>query len=278
MAEPAVVTHAFDEVAPRYDATFTDGTLGRWLRNVVWSEMSCAYASGDTVLDLGCGTGEDACHLAGRGVNVIATDASGAMLEVTAAKARRYGADGRVTLHRLDLLSSYIETDLTSLTSGRMIDGAYSDFGPLNCVPDRAPLARALAKVIKPGGTVIAVVMSPLCPWEAGWYLVHAHPRTAVRRLRHGVHSVVGGREFRVWYPSPRRLRREFDPHFAHVKTVGVGVILPPSDLGHVVSHAPGLFNRLNAMDDRIRGTLPGQWLNDHYLSVFRRRDEGGCR
>jgi len=278
VAEPAISSHAFDDVAPSYDATFTHGQLGRWLREVVWREMAPLFTAGDTVLDLGCGTGEDACYLAGRGVAVVAADASPGMLGETATKASLLGVADRVSIHRLDLLGPRIESDLASLTGDRALDGAYANFGPFNCVPDRRRLARGLSGVIKPGGALLAVVMVPLCPWEVGWYLIHAHPRTAIRRFRRGIRSQVGGGELRVWYPSPRRLREEFDPYFEHVTTLGVGVMLPPSDLGHLVSYAPGLFRQLNAVDERIRGTIPGQWLNDHYLSIFRRRDEGGRR
>jgi ubiquinone/menaquinone biosynthesis C-methylase UbiE len=273
MADRVAPAHAFDGVADRYDETFTNRQLGRWLRDVVWRELDAAFSPGDTVLDLGCGTGEDACHLAQTGVAVVATDASTVMLDVARSKALRGGVDDRITLTRLDLMSVNDATDLTWLFHGRSFDGAHSNFGPLNCVPDRRPLARALGAAIKPGGTLIAVVMGPVCPWEIGWYLLHGHPRTSGRRFRRGVHSRVGNEDIRVWYPSPRRLRSELRPEFAHVRTIGVGIFLPPSDLGRLVARAPGLSRWANGLDERWRGRFPWTWLNDHYLTVFRRRD-----
>lgn len=275
MAEQIAAPHAFDDVAPRYDHEFTDQLLGEWLRSVVWREMATLFHPGDSVLDLGCGTGEDACHLALRGINVTAFDASAGMLAMAKSKADQRGVADRLRLTRFDLRDVDSATDLTELTAGRSVDGAYADFGPLNCLANRRPLAAALANVVKPGGSVIAVVMGPACPWEFGWYLLQGHPRTAVRRFRRGVRSKVGSGEIRVWYPSPRRLRAEFNPHFRHVKTIGVGVFLPPSDLGRLVARTPRLFAALNALDERARERFPWTWLNDHYLSVLRRRDEG---
>jgi SAM-dependent methyltransferase len=264
--------HAFDGVAPRYDATFTDQQLGRWLREVVWRELDRAYAPEDTVLDLGCGTGADAHHLAERGVRVIATDASSGMLDIARHKAEIDGRSDRVSFAQLDLRDMGRNELPAIISETAPLTGAFSDFGPLNCLPERRSLASCLARVIRPGGLFIAVVMGPFCPWETLWYALHAHPRTAIRRLRSGVRSQVGAGEVSVWYPSPRALRSEFATGFEHVKTLGVGIALPPSDLGHLIPKAPRLFAAANELDERLRAHRPFTWLNDHYLIVFRRR------
>jgi ubiquinone/menaquinone biosynthesis C-methylase UbiE len=79
---PAAV---FDTLAPGYDACFTESVLGRTLRRTVWSWLDGVFAPGDRVLELNCGTGEDALHLATRGVQLVATDASAPMLDVARA-------------------------------------------------------------------------------------------------------------------------------------------------------------------------------------------------
>ena len=269
--------HPFDAVAGRYDAAFTDQLLGRWLRSAVWARLEEQFAPGDHVLDLGCGTGEDAVWLARRGVSVTAVDASPGMLAVAGAKAREAGVADQITFARLDLRTAAAGFPTVALRGsadslGRF-DGALSDFGPLNCLPDRRPLAEALAGAIRPGGTLVTVVMGPLCPWEIAWYLAHGHPRTALRRFRAGRPARVGSGAVPVWYPSPRRLRREFAPAFDHRETVGVGLLLPPSDLGRLVARRPQLFRSLRALETRLAGTWAGVWLSDHYLSVFVRRD-----
>src|SRR5262249_13745568 len=72
----AATPAAFDAVAHRYDAEFSDRWLGETLRRQVWRELAPLVKPGSHVLDLGCGTGEDAVWLAGRGARVCATDAS----------------------------------------------------------------------------------------------------------------------------------------------------------------------------------------------------------
>ncbi|MFN2468024.1 MAG: class I SAM-dependent methyltransferase [Gaiellaceae bacterium] len=262
-----VLAPPFDAVAPGYDPAFTDQLLGRWLREAVHERLARAFATGSHVLELGCGTGEDAVLLARRGVRVTATDASGAMLAEAEAKVARAGLTGHVSLARLDLGAP---PDAASL--GRF-DGAFSNFGAVNCVGDRRPLWKALAGAVVPGGQVVLVVMGPLCAWEVGWHLAHARPSTAFRRLRAGAPAHVGaGARTPVWYPSPRRLRGELEPWFAHRETSALGVLLPPSYLASLVARRPRAFDLLRRVERRLARRFPAAWLADHYVSVFGRR------
>jgi len=94
-----------------------------------------------------------------------------------------------------------------------------------------------------------------------------------LRRFRDGAPAHAGGGgTVRVWYPSARRVRAELAPLFRHVRTRGIGVLLPPSEAFHLVDRAPRLFGALGRLERRISGTLPARWLNDHYLMVLERR------
>ena len=116
--------------------------------------------------------------------------------------------------------------------------------------------------------------MGPLCPWEWGWYLARGRLRTAFRRFRRGGAARVGdGAMTRVWYPSPRRLRTEFEPYFRPLQTLGIGVLLPPTFARSLVDRRPGFFERLAALDRRAGRVFPGTWLNDHYLTLFERTE-----
>ena len=76
----------FDRIAADYDALWTTTPIGRAQRNLVWREMDALFHPGERILDIGCGTGEDAAHFAARGVQVYATDASPAMVQVARAR------------------------------------------------------------------------------------------------------------------------------------------------------------------------------------------------
>jgi SAM-dependent methyltransferase len=236
----------FDTVAERYDAEFTETRLARWLRPRVWAHLH--FLPGSSVLELGCGTGEDAAWLTARGVSVLATDVSPAMLEV----ARRKVPQARFELQ-----------DASALNLSETFDGAFANFGVLNCVPDLGALAASLP--VRRGGRFIAVVMAPFCLWETAWYLLHGDLQRATRRWRPAT-ADIGGRHLPVWYPSPRTLAEDFAPHFVLRQCEGLGTLLPPSYLAHLVERWPEWPARLD-------GRLPfGHLWADHYVAVFERR------
>lgn len=262
----------FDAAAGGYDRSFSGTELGRRLRDLVRRQIEDAFTAGGRVLELGCGTGEDSLWLARRGVRVVATDASSAMLEMTRCKVDDAGVGGLVETRRLDLERMEAEADELA----GPFDGALSNFGPLNCVGDRTPVARALARLVRPGGVVAAVLMGPFCPWEMAWHLLHLEPGTAFRRLRRGLPAHVGGgATIRVWYPSPARLRREFTDGFRPTGLAAIGCFLPPPYLAHLADTRPRIVSALAELENRWHRRFPFTWCGDHYLQCFERSPEG---
>ncbi|MBX3055091.1 MAG: methyltransferase domain-containing protein [Anaerolineae bacterium] len=269
---------AFDAFAPTYDADFTHTRLGQLLRQRVWRVLGQQFHAGQYVLELACGTGEDAVWLAQQGVHVTATDGSPEMVHVTAVKAEQAGVSDRVTAVTLSLQEiagernpyAVIRNPITDHESPiTSYDGVLSNFGGLNTTNDWRPLAESLARLVKPGGKVVLVVMGPWCPWEAGWHLAHGEWGTAVRRFRPSASAHIGGSAIPIWYPSARRLRREFAPWFHHLYTESLGLWLPPSYLGHLVERWPRLFTRLNQWE-RHTARLTGGW-GDHYILALQK-------
>ncbi len=263
---------AFDAVASEYDDDFSHSALGQMLRARLWTILEAEMPAHGRLLELGCGTGEDAVHLSRRGATVLATDQSTEMLMMTKAKAA--GAGVSVQTQRLDLEAPTLDDS----DQGRRFDGAWSSFGPLNCVADRQPLWRFLAQHIVPGGVVVLVVMAPLTPWDWLWFGGHGQLRAATRRLRSGrVANAGAGGRVRVWYPSWRQLVEESGAAFHLRRVEGIGALLPISEASHLVTRFPRLF-RLAARMERHLGRLP-PWpsLCDHYALVLERTNMGAA-
>jgi ubiquinone/menaquinone biosynthesis C-methylase UbiE len=259
----------FDAVAAGYDEHFTSSKIGRAQRASVWSELAKTFRSGDRVLEIGCGTGVDACFLAERGVRVIACDSSSQMI---AAATRRIQENGQQELVRPLLLRA---EDLDTLPAVELFDGAFSNFGPLNCVEDLRQFARGLAKLLKPGATALLCWMGPCCLWEIAWYLAHGNQDKAFRRLhRDGVVARISDAAFvRVHYPPVRLLARTFGPEFHLRSFKGVGVAVPPSYLESWAQRHPRLL-QLCERADLCMGRCPGiRTLADHVLLRFQRED-----
>src|SRR2546428_2798525 len=82
----------FDALADTYDESFSDSSIGRAQRRVVWMETDRTFRAGQRILEINCGTGIDALHLAHRGVAVLACDASPRMIAVARGRLARSSA------------------------------------------------------------------------------------------------------------------------------------------------------------------------------------------
>lgn len=246
---------AFDALAAGYDARFTGTPLGTALRQAVQRRLDARFAPGDRVLELACGTGEDAVHLGRRGVRVLATDAAEGMVERARAKIAAADLAATVEARRLPV------EDLGAL--GGPFDGAFSVFGGLNCVADHGAVAASLARLLRPGAAVLLGVMGPLVPWEWAWFLGRGEPRKAFRRLRRGG---VSWRGVTVRYPSPGTLRRAFAPAFRPLRLSAVGALLPPTEGEAWAGRHPRLLGALSRWERRLETFPPLPWLADHYL------------
>ena len=175
---------------------------------------------GTRVLELGCGTGAEAIHLAGRGVHVVATDAAPAMIAALAAKLAPGGpaaplAGGITPL----VLPAGRAGDLVDRYGRGAFDGAYSSFGPLNCEPNIAPVAAALAALVRPGGRVVlSLLINRYCLWETAWYLRAGQSGPAFRRWPGRAAATVRGawqeERITIFYWTPGAVERVFH-HFA---------------------------------------------------------------
>lgn len=254
----------FDELASSYDETFSRSVLGRRFREAVWAHLDGAFGPGDRVLDLGCGTGEDALHLARRGVRVFGIDASPTMVRRARRKASRAGLDGRVIVARAAI------EELPSLAlEAAPFDGVVSNFGALNCVEDLEAVARTLAERTRPGARVFLCVMGRFVPWEWVWYLLRGRPGDAFRRLRPGGATWRG---VRVRYPTPGGVARAFSDHFEARRPVAVGALLPPTYAETWALRHPRLIGILARAERRAEKVPPLPHLADHFLVELSRR------
>jgi SAM-dependent methyltransferase len=259
--------NAFDSVAADYDGPRGNNDLIQDMRSEMWRWLGATFAPGGRLIDLGCGTGLDAVHLAGLGFRITATDWSPLMVERTAVRAAAQHVTDRVRainvgaheLERLDETSAY--------------DGAYSNLGPLNCVPDLGHVSRECARVLRAGGKLLFTVIGRYCPWEVAHYLRRGRwARAKVRFARDAV--PVGMNNHTIWtrYYAPREFYRAFEPHFTLEHYRGLCVFAPPPYLAGVRDRHPRLHQRLWRLDRRVSGWPLIRGMGDHFLIVMRKR------
>ncbi len=247
---------AFDELARDYDASFANTPLGGALRALVWSRFDAAFGGARRVLDLGCGTGEDAIRLACRGTRVVAVDASPVMLRVAQEKARRSGCADRIEFRCLQLEL------LAGALAGETFDGALSNFGALNCVANLPVMLGELAAKLDSGAHFVFVLMGRYVPWEWLWYLLRADSVRAWRRLR----GPAPWRGLHVAYPSPAEVAAALRPFFRIEGLRPLGFALPPSYAAAWLNRRPRLLGALTRAE-RLAQKLPFlASCADHYI------------
>jgi ubiquinone/menaquinone biosynthesis C-methylase UbiE len=258
---------AFDALAEHYDDAFTNTLIGRAQRAVVWSEIDRQFKPGQNILEINCGTGVDALHLAERGVRVVACDASPGMI---AAARRRLACACSIAPVDLRVLPT---EELGRIEGDASFDGAFSNFAGLNCVEDLSSVGAELGRLLKPGGKMILCVFGRWCAWEILWYLARGDVRKAQRRLgREGCDvCLTEGASVRVSYPSVGDLRRSFAPWFRLEEWKGVGVAVPPSYAESIAEQYPRALHAAEILD-RVFGRIPVvKGLADHFLLTFER-------
>jgi ubiquinone/menaquinone biosynthesis C-methylase UbiE len=263
--QTAVSTEPFDSIALDYDRVFTNSAIGKAQRSQVSRQIERCFAPGNHVLELNCGTGEDALGLARCGVKVSAYDASPEMIRIANRKLRSGSLSSNVQF-------SVLRNEHLFRLEG-LFDGAVSNFAGLNCSLDWTSIADELARLVKPGGHVLLCVLGPRCLWEMVYYLLRGRFRKAFRRVRRGPSIArIDGTYLNVIYPSVNAARQLFSPGFLLCGWRGVGVFVPPSYCESHIQKRKGVLSLLASLD-LLLAHLPGvRGWGDHILLDFVRR------
>ena len=261
---------AFDSLAPKYDDLFTRSLIGRAQRGAVWDVILDVFEPGAHILEINCGTGEDALFLARHDISVVACDASQQMIHT--ARQRMQAEDPHA-----DIQFELLRTEhLSQLRPSELFDGALSNFSGLNCVANLDHAARDLASLLFPGAPVLICLSTRFCIAEMLWFLLHGEFRKAFRRTSGIATARVGEFEVKVHYPTLREVKRAFSPWFRLHSCLGIGVAVPPSYLEPTIRKRPRLLDLLRSIDKRISNLPLFRTMGDHMLLCFE-RVEGGC-
>jgi len=252
--------YAFDALAEGYDGQFTRTRIGTAMRSAVWARCAARFRPGFRILEMNCGTGEDARWLASRGMQVLATDISPRMIEVAQRKLTGLPEQQAVQCQTL-------AWEQLGRLAAAPFDGMLSNFGGLNCVADLPGAARSLATALKPGAIALLCIMGPRVPWEWLWFLAHGRPGAAFRRLRR--HREWSG--IALHYPSIAATVRAFAPNFRPLRVGAIGALLPPPYTEGSLGRYPRLLAALERLERRWEVQWPLPQLADHYLLELER-------
>ncbi len=257
--------NAFDYMAKNYDVRYLENVSMRLMRKRVRSELVRCFKREEEVLELGCGTGEDAVFLAERGCKVTAVDCSANMLKTAEEKIDENLKDAvrfaQVEISELELKFSEKER----------FDGIFSNFGALNTLSDPSIISGPVYDLLKTGGRFVVCIMPRHCIWD--WIIDLFSLRINAlfhRRSKKGTTLKVGSYEVKCYFPTPAEYRRAFKGLIPERCEV-LGLLYPPP---RFTDRHPGL-EKLWELTNRAE-SLIGNWnplcgLGDHFLLTMRK-------
>jgi ubiquinone/menaquinone biosynthesis C-methylase UbiE len=256
---------AFDRIAQDYDRIFTDSIIGRAQRDAVWAVLTRTFKRHDNILELNCGTGEDAIFLAGNDISVFASDASEKMIARAEQRLRSASPQLPATFCELSI------ERIGELHPETPFDGAFSNFSGLNCVADLDAVASSLAVLVRQGGRLVLCFSTRFCLAEFLYFVALGQWGKAVRRWKGHAKVQFEDTEFTVYYPTIRRIHQAFARYFRPCGCTGIGLTVPPSYLERWAVRHSGLFRLLHSLE-RPLATLPIlRGIGDHVLLCFER-------
>jgi SAM-dependent methyltransferase len=258
---------AFDSVAADYDGARGNNELIQDMRTEMWRWLDATYALGSCLIDLGCGTGLDAVRMAQRGHSIAATDWSAEMVGRTRDRAIKNRVADRVQALAIG------SHELGRLDGEAVYDGAYSNLGPLNCVPNLKDVSRQCARLLKPGGALVFTVIGRVCPWEIAHYLARRRWARATVRFSRSVVPVTMNKR-RIWthYYTPREFFRPFADAFSLQHYRGLCLFAPPPYLAGMREKHRAWYERLWLLDRRVAGWPLLRGMGDHFLMVMKKK------
>ncbi len=255
----------FDTAAATYDTTFSFSTIGKAQRERVYHFLEKEILSQDHslhILELNCGTGEDAQHLTKQGHTVLATDISEGMI-----------AQARQKYNDINFAVQDINT-IRATTFPQQFDLIFSNFGGLNCLsPEQLQsFLQKAPQLLKHSGKLCLVIMPKACLWELVYFLAKAQFKKAFRRNnKKPVLANVDGVDVPTWYYDPKHLERWTIDTFKVKSIAPIGIAIPPSYLEPFFKNKKGFLKFLKRAETYLTSSSLSRYA-DHYSIILEKR------
>jgi len=255
----------FDKIALAYDELFTNSAIGKLQRNIIWKYLDESLPTNKkiNILELNCGTGEDAVYFAKKGFSVVATDISDDMLKLTKEKISKYGLEKNCSTRKLDLENS------DEFNFKQKFDLVFSNFGGLNCVDKKSlkNLSLFISSILNDKGRIIFVLMPKFCLWESFYFLLKLKFSSVFRRAStKSLNVQINGGIVQTFYYSPKDIVNMFGNKFKFRNIKPVGFFIPPSFLNKFFLKKKKALRMLNSFENPASNISFLAKFSDHFL------------
>ena len=255
----------FDQAAIHYDSEFSQTPVGLLQREQVRRYLNSWLGESMRILEINCGTGEDAMYLAAQGHSVLATDSSKKMIELCQDKMEKTDKN-RLEFQQLGF------AHLDNLTSRGPFDLVFSNFSGLNCVnpAETERIFRSVSSLLTANGLFFAVYFGTRCLWERWYFGIKGDAKKYRRSENKPAKTLISGNEAEIWYYRPETIKRLGAGKLEVLGQRPVGLFTPPSYLNFLLVKYQWTKRLFRFLDQYL--AFP-RWANyaDHYAIVLRK-------
>ena len=253
--------NSFDIAALDYDQNFTYSNIGVQQRKQVYKclDKYVLNTKKQSVLEINCGTGEDAQWFAERGNRVLATDSSEKMISVTKNK----DSIQHVKFKQLKI------QELNQLDGEGSYDLIFSNFGGLNCLNKNefSEFFTQSKRLLKTNGNLVLVIMPKNCIWDNVYLFLKGKWDSIGRRNTSKALSVpVHGKQVDTWYYNPKDISNLKKDTFKIINHYPIGFFVPPSYLEPFFKNKKVLLKFLDWLDKYVSRFSFLARFSDHYI------------
>lgn len=260
------MNHSFDKAAAHYDADFTHSAIGKLQRQMVYFHLSKILAQKPTksILEVNCGTGEDAIWLAKQNFDVIATDISEKMIAVAESKSNLEN----LTFRQLSI------NDISNMFKNERFDLIFSNFGGLNCLSkvELESFFISAAQLLNEKGKLVIVIMPKDTLWEQLYFLWKGKFKSVFRRKKESIIANVDGENVITYYYNPKEILTLASNYFRFQQQNPIGFFIPPSYLEPFFKNKTRLISIVNTLERKITTCRFLAKYADHYLIAFEKK------
>ncbi|CUT02189.1 class I SAM-dependent methyltransferase [Candidatus Chrysopegis kryptomonas] len=255
----------WDSYAPVYDEKKKDFDL--YLRHKNLKILKSFFSSGQTLLEIGCGTGTESVEMLNYGCKLVLTDISFEMLKIARRKITTVANTSGDNFPKvINLPAEYIDSFKIQF------DGAYSSFGVLNCITNIENFFQKLHKVLKPNSYFITSIINR---WYWGDFLFFTLGITNYlrKRLKGWGYISLDGKESNAVarYYSINDIRN-FSKNFFSIETCfALPFLLPPAYLKPTERLPKKILNALDKVESIIWHSFPFKYFGEQTVIVLKR-------
>lgn len=253
---------SFDNAAEKYDSNFTHTEIGTLQRHLVYENVQKHLQNIKTVLEINCGTGEDAIWLAKQNLTVTATDISEKMVSIAQSKANLENLNFKV----LDINNLNQETNSHDLL--------FSNFGGLNCLTniEMQTFFQSASKVLSEKGKICLVIMPKNTIWEQFYFLMKFDFKNAFRRKKEVAFANVDGKKVATYYYNPKEIVHLYQVTFEIIDVKPIGFFVPPSYLEPFFKNKKVFLKGLIFLENSVKNWSFLSKYADHYIITLQKK------